>query len=58
MFLHDLMHYADLASSDREIGVVVRHIFTDAEVTVSYDVIADISVYGELLLCISIEPFE
>jgi hypothetical protein len=58
MFFSDLYGYADAASDDREIGVVVCHAYTGKEVAVSYDVVADVSEHGELMICIAVEPFD
>jgi len=43
------------ADEDREIGIVVRSIETGEELTATYDIAADISEYGELMLRIQIE---
>jgi hypothetical protein len=55
MFIHDLLSWAGEADDDREIGIVVRSIETGEELTTTYDIAADISEYGELMLRISIE---
>ena len=55
MFIHDLLSWAGEADEDREIGIVVRSIETGEELTATYDIAADISEYGELMLKISIE---
>jgi len=41
-----------------EFGILIRSIETGEKLVMSYDVIADISEYDELLLSISIEPCE
>jgi hypothetical protein len=56
MTIHDLISYADAASNEMDIGVVVRHIYTGEEIAASFDVVAGISEYGELMICIAIEP--
>jgi len=55
MFIHDLLSWAGEADEDREIGIVVRSIETGEGLTTTYDIAADISEYGELMLRISIE---
>ena len=55
MFIHDLLSWVGEADEDREIGIVVRSIETGEELTTTYDIAADISEHGELMLRISIE---
>ena len=55
MFIQDLLSWAGEADEDREIGIVVRSIETGEELTTTYDIAADISEYGELMLRIQIE---
>ena len=55
MFIQDLLSWAGEADADREIGIVVKSIETGEELTATYDIAADISEYGELMLRISIE---
>ena len=55
MFIHDLLSWVGESDEDREIGIVVRSIETGEELTTTYDIAADISEYGELMLRISIE---
>jgi len=60
MLKKTLLSYLDDVSDYMDIGVVIRPIDTCCDViAVSYDVTADISEYGELLICVSIEtkPF-
>jgi hypothetical protein len=55
VFIHDLLSWVGEADDDREIGIAVRSIETGEELTTTYDIAADISEYGELMLRISIE---
>ena len=55
MFIHDLLAWVGEADEDREIGIVVRSIETGENLTATYDIAADISEYGELMLKIAIE---
>ena len=55
MFIHDLLSWAGEADADREIGIIVKSIETGEELTATYDIAADISEYGELMLRIQIE---
>jgi hypothetical protein len=55
VFIHDLLSWAGQADEDREIGIIVRSIETSENLTTTYDIAADISEYGELMLRISIE---
>lgn len=55
MFIHDLLSWVGEADEDREIGIVVQSIETGKNLTTTYDIAADISEYGELMLRISIE---
>ena len=50
MSLAELQTYVNAASGDREIGVVVRSIETGDEIAITFDVVADISEYGELMI--------
>ena len=52
MSLAELQTYVNAASADREIGVVVRSIKTGNEIALTFDVVADISEYGELMICV------
>jgi len=52
MSLIELQKYVDAASSDREIGVAVHSIETGEEIALSFDVVADISEYGELIISV------
>jgi len=52
MSLAELQTYVDAASGDSEIGVVVRSIETGDEIALTFDVVADISEYGELMISI------
>jgi len=54
MLLQVLKDYADDASDCSEVGVAVRSIETGDEIVVTYDVVADISEYGELIISIAI----
>jgi len=47
-----LQTYIDAASVDMEIGVLVRSIETGGEIALTFDVVADISEYGELIICV------
>jgi hypothetical protein len=55
MFISDLQSFIDDAPYGSEIGIVVKSIETGAELFSTYDVVADIDEYGELLICIAIE---
>ena len=46
--------YIDAISDDSEICVVVCSIETGEEIAASYDVVADISEYGELVIRIAV----
>jgi len=46
--------FVDEASDNSEICVVVRAIETGIEFATSYDVVLDISEYGELLIMVSV----
>jgi hypothetical protein len=52
MSLAELQTYIDAASADMEIGVSVSSIETGDEIALSYDVVADISEYGELIISV------
>jgi hypothetical protein len=54
MLKHDFLTYVDTAADDTEICVVVHSIETDEEIAASYDVVADISEYGELMIHIAV----
>jgi hypothetical protein len=54
MLASALQGYVDAMSDGMEIGVVVHSIETGEEIATSFDVVVDISEYGELLLSISI----
>jgi len=54
MLLCELKSYIDFASDDQDIGIVVRSIDTGDEITAAFDLVADISEYGELMLSIVI----
>jgi len=54
MSLPELQTYVDAASSDREIGVVVHSIETGDEIALTFNVVADISEYGELMISVVI----
>ena len=54
MFLHDLMNYIDDDSDDMEIGVAVFSIESGDEIAVTYDIVAYISEYDELMIEIQI----
>ena len=58
MRLCDLQNYINVLNGDTEFGILIRSIETGEELVMSYDVIADISEYGELLLSICIESCE
>lgn len=47
--------YVDAVSDDSDVCVVVRSIETGEEIATTYDVVVDISEYGELMIGISIE---
>jgi hypothetical protein len=55
MLKTDFLTYVDAAADDTEICVVVHSIETDEEISASYDVVADISEYGELMIHIAVE---
>jgi hypothetical protein len=55
MLIRDFQSYVDAASGDTEICVVVHSIETGEEIAASYDVVADVSEYGELIISIVIE---
>ena len=46
--------YVDAASDDREIGVVIDSWETGNEIATTYDVVVDISEYGELMIHVAI----
>jgi hypothetical protein len=50
MSLAELQTYIETASGDMDIGVVVHSIENGEEIAVTYDVVADISEYGELMI--------
>ena len=50
-----LQMYINEAADDRDLAVVVRSIETGQILAVTYDLVADISEYGELLLGIAME---
>ena len=52
MSLAELQTYLDASSSDREIGVVVHSIKTGDEIALTFDVVADISEHGELMISV------
>ena len=52
MLLADLKTYVDAASADMEIGVLVHSVETGNEIALTFDVLADISEYGELIISI------
>jgi hypothetical protein len=52
MSLAELQTYIDAASDDSEIGVVVRSIETGDEIAITFDIVADISEYGELIISV------
>jgi len=54
MLLNELQTYVDAASADMDIGVIVRSIETGNEIVVTFDVVADISEYGELMIRVRI----
>jgi len=55
MSLTELQVYMDAAEDDREIGVLVHSIETGDEIALTYDVVADISEYGELIISVAVE---
>jgi len=55
VFIHDLLSWAGEADEDREIGIDVRSIETGEVLATTYDIAADISEYGGLMLRISTE---
>jgi hypothetical protein len=54
VFLRNLQEYIDAASDDREIGVVVSSIETSKVIATSYDILANVSDYGELMISIAL----
>jgi hypothetical protein len=54
MFKCILQSYIDATADDSEICVVVHSIETGEEIAASYDIVADISEYGELMISIAI----
>jgi hypothetical protein len=54
MLLAELQTYIDAAEADREIGVVVLSIDTGGEIALTFDVVADISEYGELIISVMV----
>ena len=52
MSLAELQTYIDAASADMEIGVLVRSIGTGGEMALTFDVVADISECGELIISV------
>ena len=55
MFIHDLLSWAGEADEDRAIGIIVKSIENGENLATTYDIAADISEYGELMLRIAIE---
>jgi hypothetical protein len=49
-----LTTYVDAASDDWEIGVAIYSGETGEEIAMTFDVVADINEYGELMIRISI----
>ena len=54
MLIRDIQGYIDAASGTMDIGVVVHSIETGEVLAVTYDIVVDISEYGELMVCISL----
>jgi hypothetical protein len=54
MFKSSLQTYIDAAADDREICVVVYSAETGEGIATSYDIVADISEYGELMISIAL----
>jgi hypothetical protein len=54
MLLRSLKDYADIASDNEEIGVVVYSIYTGDEIATTFDVVADINEYGQLMISIEV----
>ena len=50
MFLHELQDYIDAAADDMEVCFIVRATATAKIIAVTYDVIAGIGEYGELMI--------
>jgi hypothetical protein len=54
MLLRDFKDYTDIAKDDEEVGVVVYSIDTGNEIAATFDVVADINEYGQLMINIEI----
>jgi len=54
MLIHELQAYLDGAPDCAEIGVVIRFINTGIETAATFNVVANIDEYGQLLLNIVI----
>ena len=50
MFLHELQDYIDAAADDMEVCIVVRSLETAKVIAVTYDIVATIGEYGELMI--------
>jgi hypothetical protein len=56
MFLRDLLVYADTALDGTKIGIALLSIETGRELAVVFDIVADISEYGEWIFRIAVKP--
>lgn len=56
MFAHTLRDYAEYACDRSEVGVAVYSVESGRMVALSFDAVADINEYGQLIISIEIEP--
>jgi len=54
MLLRDLESYIGPASDDREICVAVQSVETGNEIAATFDIVVDISEYGEVIISVMI----
>jgi hypothetical protein len=54
MLIRDFQDYVYAADDDMEIGVVVRSGETSDKIAITYDLLADINKYGELMIHITL----
>jgi len=54
VFLNELQDYIDYASDDMEVCIVVRSLETAKVVGVTYNIVAEIGEYGELMMKIRV----
>jgi hypothetical protein len=54
MLLRDLKTYINVASDHQEIGIILYSIKTGCEVATTFDIMVNISEYGELMISIAV----